>query len=122
MDTSEMIDGPSRARETAAVQVLAQSAIARAMQSVMRHSEAAARTSRIGLLAARIAAEWQRIGQPARRRAGGTVVITAALTHVALVALQQPPVSWQWLVLPGIALAQGAVLLLASTARPQPPS
>ena len=44
----------------------------------------------------------------------GVVMVAAALTHIVLTAAIARPVYWQWLILPTIALAIGALLIAAS--------
>jgi hypothetical protein len=41
----------------------------------------------------------------------GVVLVAGAATHVLLTAAIAPPAYWQWLILPSIALAAGAVLM-----------
>lgn len=57
-----------------------------------------------------------------RRRALGLVLITAALVHSGLTAVNHLPAGWMWLVAPAMAFAEGAVLLAASGARAADPS
>ena len=42
----------------------------------------------------------------------GALLVAAALTHIVLMIAIARPVYWQWSILPSIALAAGALLLL----------
>ncbi|MBY0493473.1 MAG: hypothetical protein K2Y23_04610 [Cyanobacteria bacterium] len=87
------------------------STIARAIERFARPLRTAAKESRlIGL-----ARPWLTAGvaQP------GVVVVAAVLTHIVLMVAMARPVSWQWLILPSIALAAGAVLIAARRRAPQ---
>jgi hypothetical protein len=49
---------------------------------------------------------------PVLRAHGGAALGTAAMVNIALTAAIGRPVGWQWLIVPAIALAAGAVLLM----------
>jgi hypothetical protein len=113
MDESIVIERHGHSARVIAL--IENAAVARWPASVMRRVGAAARTSGAMATAGRLAASWRALGRSQQRRASGIVLITAALAHLAAVALHQVPPGWMWLVLPGIVLAEGIVLMLAGS-------
>jgi hypothetical protein len=66
---------------------------------------------------------WRRADWRDRRRAVGSVLVAGVAVHVGLSMLLAPPPGWQWLILPGLGLAIGVLLLMASgTARSSRPA
>lgn len=89
----------------AAVRVFEQSALVRAIErGAVRWRAWGSRSAVI-----RKANEWL----PAVRSRTGHVLLSAALTHVILIAVVAPPISWQWIILPSIIAAAGVILILA---------
>jgi len=76
---------------------------------------AAARSS-VALRTVRRAADvWTGLGATAERRLGGIMLLAAVATHVTMQLTQAVPPGWVWLILPGLAFAIGALLLLSSS-------
>lgn len=60
---------------------------------------------------------WARGDTQQRRLLIGLGLIVAAAVHVSLVAWQEPPPSWLWLIVPGLAAASGALFLTFTSSR-----
>jgi hypothetical protein len=59
---------------------------------------------------------WSDRSRPARHRAAGALMLTAAVIHIALTLMQGARPGMYWLVVPGIVIALGVLFLLASRA------
>ena len=57
------------------------------------------------------ALSWARRWWPDLQTHPGHVIVSAAAVHLVVIAAAGRPVGWQWTILPGIALALGAVLI-----------
>jgi hypothetical protein len=95
------------------MRIVERSLMARWPASVMRRVDAASRGSRVMHIARAWAASWRAIGRSERLRATGMMLIAAVMVHVTVVSLHRIPAGWMWLVIPGIALAQGLLLVIA---------
>lgn len=74
----------------------------------------AAAGSVVASAATQAAAAWTSVDRGSRRLALGTMLIVAVAAHVLWTLATQVPPGWLWLVVPGIAGAVGALLVLAS--------
>jgi hypothetical protein len=88
------------------------SAVVRAIEHTVRRLKAAADAS---LTLAQL-----RSWQPALAGKIGHVVVIAALTHMVLMLGIARPVSWQWGILPAIALLAGAMMIAGSRPHTKP--
>lgn len=102
-------------RNTAALAVLDQSAIVRRSAGAIDRIVAASHTSVLLRLMRPVAAAWRHAPHPERLRAAGVTLIIASVVHVSLTIFQRLPDGWMWLVVPGIAVAQGVVLVAAGS-------
>jgi hypothetical protein len=89
----------------------------RAIIDVVEHSIVAARADRARVAVARWADGSRVVGwlrSTARSMAGhaGVIVLSAAVVHVALIAILARPAHLYWLILPSMAAAAGAALLV----------
>jgi hypothetical protein len=97
-------------REAAVVAIASQSAMVRV---ISRAAERFARLYAASRTAARIAAlerQWRELACADRLRFAGIVLMVAPAVHIAVALSHQPLPDWRWLVVPGIAAAQGALL------------
>ena len=65
--------------------------------------------------ATRWVAAWRGLGRSTQRFAAGLTLVVAVATHLLLAIATETPAGWLWLILPGLALAIGGLLLLASS-------
>ena len=91
--------------DESAARVFEQSALVRAIESGAMKCRAWGSGSAV----IRKANEWL----PAVRSRTGHVLLSAALTHVVLMAAAARPISWQWIILPSMAAAAGVIVMLA---------
>ena len=78
------------------------------------HLRHAAASSRVAMVAARIATEWTRLTTGEQRFAGGVALLAAVAVHLGLTVWHEIPAGWLWLMVPGTVTAAGCILLLAS--------
>jgi hypothetical protein len=114
MDSSEMIQQPDP--HSAALRIVERSVFVRWPARVMDRLTASLRSSVVRPHIQSIAAVWRGVERATRLRAVGIMLIAATIAHVAVTALQRVPPGWMWLVIPGIAAAQGIVLVVAGSA------
>lgn len=84
------------------VGVVERSAIVQAVERVAARVGQAARTSRTRAAAQTIARATQ--------RSLGVTILAAVAAHVVLMGVVVRPVSWYWLIVPGVFAAAGALL------------
>ena len=94
------------------VDALEQSVLIRACSTVLDTMWHAAEASRVAEMANQAIGWWTSHRLSERRTSIGIAAMTGAAVHVALVAAQQPPPGWLWLVLPALAATTGAMLAL----------
>ena len=111
MDQPEVI--APRPRYANVIAIVERSALARGGRRVIEFVERASRASRAGTATRQFATVWQGLAPAAHLHAIGTMLIAAVAVHLAVTATRQVPPGWMWLVIPGIAMAQGVVLLIA---------
>jgi hypothetical protein len=61
-----------------------------------------------------LALSWSSAAPARRRMAGGVILLSAVAAHLGLMALNAAPPGWFWVILPGIALAIGAILVMSA--------
>ena len=100
------------ARVTAAID---SSRIFRWLDRVVVWMWSTAATSQSGARIAALAAWWRALPMDLFRLGLGTLIVTAAAVHVVLMLALGQRESWLWPLIPAIAAAAGATLLLFST-------
>lgn len=101
-----------------AADLVESSAIARVATALAARVAAYARTSRLSRVLAPAAASWASLPHRERTFSVGLILVCAVVTHVALRLAQGAPGDWLWLIVPGIAAAQGLLLVAASKPGP----
>lgn len=109
-----MIGSPDHRR---AIALIGESVIVRWPARMMDRLAAASRNSFVEQQTRSIVTIWRNVDPGVRLRNAGVVLVTAAIVHVLVMALQRVPPGWTWLVIPGIAVAQGIVLIVAGSWR-----
>jgi hypothetical protein len=104
---------PADDRHAAVIAIVERSALARGGRRAMAFLGRAWRSSHAARTAGGMLGAWRSLPDSTRRTAIGVAIVTAVATHVAVTATHRIPPGWQWLVVPGIALAQGVVLIAA---------
>ena len=77
------------------------------------------RAVRGSAVAARVIAmvtTWRGAAMRPRRRAIGTALVAAVVTHLLLTLATQVPPGWLWLIVPGLTAAIGGLVIAASGA------
>ena len=97
---------------------LTESVIGRLGGAAIEVTGRAAAESRIAGAAQQSAVAWRRLGVAVKYRAIGSMALTAAATHVAMLLPHHPPGAW-WLILPSIAGAFGVTLIALSMVAPR---
>jgi hypothetical protein len=98
--------------------LLERSRLFRVLSDVVARVWQARRSSVVAATVDGFGEAWRHAGWRDRRRAVGFVLVVGVAVHVGLSMLLAPPPGWQWLIVPGLGLAIGALLLMASgTAR-----
>lgn len=90
------------------------SVIVRTADGWTRRLQAAWPASQAGRTLTWVAGAWSGDAWGARFQAIGTLLLMATITHLALTMVQGPRPGWFWLVIPGLAMAFGVLLLVAS--------
>ena len=97
---------------------LTESAIGRAGGAAIEMASRAAAESRIVGAWQRATAAWTRLAPTIKYRAAGTLTLSAAATHVAMLLPHQSPGAW-WLIIPSLAAGLGVLLIALSFLAPR---
>ena len=98
-----------------ALELIRQSVLGQWITIGMRRVEAAAQQSRVVGSMRAAGDAWRGVPGPGKLRALAVMLLVAAGTHIVMTWLHQIPAGWMWLVVPGIAVAQAIVLLIAGS-------
>jgi hypothetical protein len=108
------MDRPVTDRDAAIITIVRSSTMVRAAAGVFGAFERAARHSATSSIWSALADAWRRSDRSVRLRSIGIALISAVIVHVGMVALRPLP-GWRAFVVPAIALAQGLLLIVASS-------
>lgn len=90
------------------------SLIARSLRAVASGFQSAYPGSAVAVAATRVVGYWSANSRFERRRWTGITLVTAAVVHASLRVVEGSATGWLWLIIPGIAMAQGLLLVAAS--------
>ena len=105
---------PDSVTDPACSAVLATSATIVRSEHLVRGLELVAEGSRSTAVLAALLGKWQALHWAERRRMSGTTVLVAAMVHLLLVLWAGTTPGWLWLAVPGVTLAVGLLLIVAS--------
>lgn len=107
-----MIDTPGPRGDSSLIPIFERSSLVQRAHRIGGLLDRAYRRSRWHALVTPVNTHWQSLARPDRLRALGLTLITAATVHVGLLLTQVSTPDWRRLVIPLLAMAEGALLAL----------